>query len=125
MFRYMPVSTGRVVESREITNRFLSDLRKTVGDCVADNHYQLFYNLAHKYGIGIHPESGGPHSAPIDALKVMGISDFPQGEFWAVANTHRVTDAARLSVKQSACVAHTNGKRFVAAEGPTSIGPPW
>jgi len=28
-------------------------------------------------------------------------------------------------VKQSACVAHTNGKRFVAAEGPTSIGPQW
>ncbi|MEO7769252.1 MAG: glycosyl hydrolase, partial [Ferruginibacter sp.] len=27
--------------------------------------------------------------------------------------------------KQSACVAHTNGKRFVAAEGPTSIGPQW
>ena len=122
---YMPVMTGRVVESREITNRFLSDLRKTVGDCVAENHYQLFYNLAHKYGMGIHPESGGPHSAPIDALKVMGFSDFPQGEFWAVANTHRVTDAARLSVKQSACVAHTNGKRFVAAEGPTSIGPQW
>ena len=122
---YMPAMTGRVVESREITNRFLSDVRKTVGDCVAENHYQLFYNLAHKYGMGIHPESGGPHSAPIDALKVMGISDFPQGEFWAVANTHRVSDAQRLSVKQSACVAHTNGKRFVAAEGPTSIGPQW
>ena len=122
---YMPVMTGRVVESREITTRFLSDFRKTVGDCVADNHYQLFYNLAHKYGMGIHPESGGPHSAPVDALKVMGISDFPQGEFWAVANTHRVSDAQRLSVKQSACVAHTNGKRFVAAEGPTSIGPQW
>jgi len=55
----------------------------------------------------------------------MGISDFPQGEFWAMSNTHRVSDAARLSVKQSACVAHTNGKRFVAAEGPTSIGPQW
>ena len=125
LMRYMPVMTGRVVESRDITNRFLSDLRKTVGDCVAYNHYQLFYNLAHQYGMGIHPESGGPHSAPIDALKVMGISDFPQGEFWAVANTHRVSDAQRLSVKQSACVAHTNGKRFVAAEGPTSIGPQW
>jgi hypothetical protein len=56
---------------------------------------------------------------------VMAISDFPQGEFWAVANTHRVKDDERLSVKQSACVAHTNGKRFVAAEGPTSIGPQW
>ncbi len=125
MQQYMPVLAGRIVENRDETNRFLHDFRKTVGDCVAEYHYRLFYNLAHQYGMGIHPESGGPHSAPVDALSVMGISDFPQGEFWAVANTHRIKDDERLSVKQSACVAHTNGKRFVAAEGPTSIGPQW
>lgn len=123
--KFMPVLAGRIVENRSESNRFLHDFRKTIGDLVADNHYQLFYNLAHKYGMGIHPESGGPHSAPVDALKVMAISDFPQGEFWAMANTHRIKDDERLSVKQSACVAHTNGKRFVAAEGPTSIGPQW
>lgn len=122
---YMPVLAGRIVENRNESNRFLHDFRKTIGDCVAENHYRLFYELAHKYGMGIHPESGGPHSAPVDALMVMGISDFPQGEFWAMANTHRIKDDERLSVKQSACVAHTNGKRFVAAEGPTSIGPQW
>lgn len=123
--KYMPVLAGRIVETRDETDRFLHDFRQTVGDCVADNHYQLLYNLAHKYGMGIHPESGGPHSAPVDALKVMAISDFPQGEFWAMANTHRIKDDERLSVRQSACVAHTNGKRFVGAEGPTSIGPQW
>ncbi len=123
--KYMPALAGRIVENRNETNRFLHDFRKTIGDCVADNHYKLFYNLAHQYGLGIHPESGGPHSAPVDALRVMGISDFPQGEFWAMANTHRIKDDERLSVRQSACVAHTNGKRFVAAEGPTSIGPQW
>ncbi|MDX9880453.1 MAG: glycosyl hydrolase [Prolixibacteraceae bacterium] len=123
--QFMPVMTGRVVEDQEISNRFLHDIRKTVGDCVAKNHYRLFADLAHQHGMGIHPESGGPHSAPVDALLVMGISDFPQGEFWARSSTHRVSDADRLAVKQSACVAHTNGKRFVAAEGPTSIGPQW
>ncbi|ANH84122.1 glycoside hydrolase family 2 [Niabella ginsenosidivorans] len=122
---FMPVLAGYVVESQQVTNRFLYDFRKTVGDCILQNHYQLLYNTAHKNGMGIHPESGGPHSAPIDALQLMGINDFPQGEFWAMSNTHRVSDAARLVVKQSACVAHTNGKRFVAAEGPTSIGPQW
>lgn len=125
MMPFMPVLEGRVVESQQVSNRFLYDFRKTVGDCIAKYHYQLFADLAHQYGMGIHPESGGPHSAPIDALKVMAISDFPQGEFWAMSNTHRVSDADRFSVKQSASVAHTNGKRFVAAEGPTSIGPHW
>lgn len=123
--KFMPVLAGRIVDNRDLSNRFLHDFRKTVGDCVAEYHYRLFYNLAHQYGLGIHPESGGPHSAPVDALRVMGISDFPQGEFWAVANTHRIKDDERLSVRQSASVAHTNGKRFVAAEGPTSIGPQW
>ncbi|MBE7169464.1 MAG: glycoside hydrolase family 2 [Williamsia sp.] len=122
---YMPVLAGRVVGSVDESDRFLHDYRRTIGDCIAANHYQLFSNLAHAHGMGIHPESGGPHSAPVDALEVMAISDFPQGEFWATANTHRVRDAERLVVKQSACVAHTNGKRFVAAEGPTSIGPQW
>ena len=119
----MPVLAGRIVENRNESNRFLHDFRKTIGDCVAEYHYQLFYNLAHQHGMGIHPESGGPHSAPVDALKVMAISDFPQGEFWAMANTHRIKDDERFAVKQSACVAHTNGKRFVAAEGPTRSDP--
>lgn len=125
LFDYLPVMTGRVVESQDISNRFLHDMRQTVGDCVAEYHYQKFADLAHKYNMGIHPESGGPHSAPVDALRVMGISDYPQGEYWARANTHRVSDADRLAVKQSACVAHIYGKRLVAAEGPTSIGPQW
>jgi hypothetical protein len=125
IFPYLPVLAGRVVESVDQSDRFLHDYRQTIGDCIAAYHYQLFSDLAHAHGMGIHPESGGPHSAPVDALKVMAISDFPQGEFWATANTHRIKDDERLAVKQSACVAHTNGKRFVAAEGPTSIGPQW
>ncbi|MDN5288111.1 MAG: glycoside hydrolase family 2 [Mucilaginibacter sp.] len=125
IFLYLPVLAGHVVGSVEESDRFLYDYRQTIGDCIATYHYQLFADLAHTHGMGIHPESGGPHSAPVDALKVMAISDFPQGEFWAMANAHRVSDAERLSVKQSACVAHTNGKRFVAAEGPTSIGSQW
>jgi hypothetical protein len=123
--KYLPVMTGRVVESQDISNRFLHDLRKTVGDCVAQYHYRLFADLAHSYGMGIHSESGGPHSAPVDALRVLGIDDYPQGEFWARANTHRVSEGARLVVKQCASAAHTNGKRIAAAEGPTTIGPQW
>lgn len=122
---YLPVLTNRIVGSRDISNRFLHDFRRTVGDLVADEFYQTFSDIAHKSGINTHPESGGPHSAPIDAIRTMGINDIPMGEFWIRSNTHRVTDAERLCVKQSASVAHIYGKQFVAAEGPTSIGPQW
>ncbi len=125
MIPYLPVLTNKVVENRELSNNFLHDFRKTIGDCVAENCYATFRDLAQQNGMSIHPESGGPHSAPIDALKCLGMNDIPMGEFWARSNTHRMEDAERLSVKQSASAAHIYGKRFVAAEGPTSIGPHW
>lgn len=122
---YMPVLAGKVVENKEVSNRFLRDLRRTIGDLVVKNHYQLMADLAKRNGIGIQPESGGPHSAPVDGLQTLGLSDIPTGEFWARSNTHRVTDAQRLAVRQSVSAAHTHGKRFAMAEGPTSIGPQW
>ena len=125
VYAYLPVMTGRVVESPELSNRFLQDIRRTVSDCILKYHYELFRDVAHKNGMMIDPESGGPCYTPVDALEVMGVSDVPHGEYWARSVSHVASEGARLSVRQSACVAHTNGKRFVEAEGPTSIGPQW
>jgi len=123
--KYLSIITGEVIENREISNRFLYDFRKTVGDCIADNTYLEFEKAAHERGLSVHPESGGPHAAPIDGLKCFGRNDLPMGEFWARSNTHRVTEDQRMFIKQSSSAAHIYGKRFVAGEGPTSIGPQW
>ena len=125
MTPYLPVLTNRIVKSREVSNRFLHDFRRTVADLIAEEFYHQFSEIAHQNNLFTHPESGGPHSAPIDAIQTMKYNDVPMGEFWVRSNTHRVQDAERLAVKQSASVAHIYGKRFVAAEGPTSIGPQW
>lgn len=122
---YLPVMTGRVVESPEISNRFLQDLRRTVSDCIWNYHYRLFKEVANENGMLIDPEAGGPCYTPVDALEMLGKCDIPHGEYWARSVTHVASEGARLSVRQSACAAHTNGKRFVEAEGPTSIGPHW
>jgi hypothetical protein len=122
---YLPVMAGKIVDSREVSNRFLWDLRRTIGDCIAENHYRKFAEYAHKRGMGVHPESGGPHSAPIDALQCLGTNDIPMGEFWARATTHRVLDTERLFSKQPASAAHIYGKKYVNAEGFTTIGPQW
>ena len=106
LFDYLPVMTGRVVESQDVSNRFLHDIRETVGDCVAEYHYQLFADLAHKYGMGIHPESGGPHSAPVDALRVMAISDYPQGEFWPGQHTPGIRCRAISRETKRLCCPH-------------------
>ncbi len=122
---FLPVFAGRIVDDRETSNRFLNDVRRTVGDLIIAEHYVPFAELAARYGLGIHPESGGPHGAPIDALQTLGASAFPQTEFWARSATHRTRDEERFFVKQAASAAHIYGKTLVAAEGMTSIGPQW
>ena len=122
---WLPVLTGRIVNSRAESDRFLFDYRQTLGDLAIDNHYKLFRDNAHAHGIGIHPESGGPHAVPIDAQRCLGMDDAPMSEFWAWSWTHRIGDANRFFVKQPASAAHTYGHKFVFAEGFTTIGPHW
>jgi hypothetical protein len=120
---YLPVVTGRIVTGRETSNRFLFDLRRTVADLIAENYYDRFEDHARKRGLGTHPEAGGPHGAPIDALENFRSPDYPQTEFWVVSGTHRVQDDQRFFVKEASSAAHIYGKPFVAAEGPTSMNP--
>jgi hypothetical protein len=50
---YFPVLAGRIVGSREISNRFLEDFRLTVADLAAGENYQVLRDLAHAEGIGL------------------------------------------------------------------------
>ncbi len=122
---FLPALAGKIVDSRDVSNRFLADFRKTLGDLVADNHFKLMRDWAARYGVGIHPESGGPHFTAVDAQRCLGIDTVPMSEFWANSATHRVDDVVRFFVKQPASAAHTYGHLFVAAEGFTTVGPHW
>jgi hypothetical protein len=122
---WLPVLAGKIISSREASDRFLFDYRRTLGDLAIDNHYKLFRDNAHKHSLQIHPESGGPHAVPIDAQQCLGWDDAPMSEFWAWSWTHRIGDANRFFVKQPASAAHTYGHKLVLAEGFTTIGPHW
>jgi hypothetical protein len=125
LLSWLPVIAGKIVNSREESNRFLHDFRRTMGDLAMDNHYKLFREWSHKHGLLIHPESGGPHAVPIDAQQCLGFNDAPMSEFWAWSWRHRMGDENRFFVKQPASAAHTYGKKLVLAEGFTTIGPHW
>ena len=113
---WLPILAGHIVESRDASNRFLADFRRTIADCVAENHYGMMAALAHRHGLGIQPESAGPHTAPLDGLKCYGRSDWPMSEFW-VPSSHRPRDEDRFFVKQAASAAHIYGQPIVCAEG--------
>ncbi len=125
MTPYLPTLAGYVINDAVTSTRFLNDFRRTLGDLIADGKYRSFSDYAHQRGMGIHPESGGPHAAPVDSLLCLGRSDIPMGEFWARSKTHRVEDSSRLFVKQPASAAHIYGRRLVIAEAFTTIGPHW
>lgn len=124
LLSFLPVVTGKVIDSREASNRFLADLRKTISDCVSDNHYKLFQEKAAAYGMGIQPESAGPHAGPFDGLKNLGHSEIMMGEFWS-PSPHRPRPENRFFVKQAASAAHIYNKPLIGAEAFTTIGRHW
>jgi hypothetical protein len=123
MHSYMPVLAGHIVGSREISNRFLEDYRLTVCDLIAEENYQLVNTLADKEGVSFHAESAGMYKPPIDGLRTLGATDIPMGEAWARRPGYWNFEANRMQVALGASAAHIYGKRYLAAEAPTSMGP--
>jgi hypothetical protein len=121
---YLPVIAGKIVNSRTASNRFLADFRKTISDCIAENHYQTFADFAHRHNMGIQPESGGPHAGPFDGIKNLGRNDIAMSEFWSPSG-HRPTPPERFFVKQASAAAHIYGRKLIGAESFTTIGRHW
>jgi hypothetical protein len=61
---YLPVLTGQVVDSLEISQRFLWDFRKTIGGLLLENYAVAMRETAQKYGLRLSIEgySGEPAS---------------------------------------------------------------
>lgn len=124
IYSYLPVIAGKIIDSRDASNAFLGDFRKTIGECIAENHYRIFSERASRHGMGIQPESAGPHTAPIDGLKNYGYSELMMSEFWS-PSPHRSKDEERFFVKQASSAAQIYNKRLVGAEAFTTIGRHW
>jgi len=121
---WLPVLAGKIVNNRDCSNRFLADFRKTIGDCMAENHYGVMAQLAKQRGMFIHCEASGPHAGPFDGLKDLGHCERPMGECW-VYSPHRPTDETRYFMKVAGSAAHVYGKKIACGETFTSIGPHW
>ncbi len=112
--RYLPAVTGRLVESREITERFLWDLRQTSQELIIENHARRLRELGRRHGFGLSIE---PYDMnPCADLELGGVADVPMGEFWA--NGFGFDTA--YSCIEAASIAHTRGRPVVAAEAFTS-----
>jgi len=123
---WLPVLTGRVVESAEKTDRFLWDMRKTVSEVTLSNYIDRLRELIAPYGVKFSSEPYG--LLCVDQLAYGARSDFPICEFWTkrarppyTANSQpNVFPAFSASwynsMKGLASVANTYGKPRVGAE---------
>ena len=107
---FLPVFTGRVVDSLEISERFLWDLRQTVSELVAENYAGHLRTLAQAHGLRLSIEAYG---CPCEDAPYAGQCDEPMAEFW-------VGGGALQTCKEMSSAAHTYGKRIVGAEAFTA-----
>jgi len=116
IIKYLPALTGRIVESEHTTDQFLWDLRHTIGDLFAENHFGSAARESHKDGLTF---SNEPYGGPFDFLKSGAAADYPMDEFWIPATQ----PGERKLVLPGVNTGHINDKKIIGCEAFTSESP--
>ncbi|MGD0893765.1 MAG: glycosyl hydrolase [Terracidiphilus sp.] len=124
---WMPVLTGRVVESAEASDRFLWDFRKTIADLIATEHYGVLETVIRQHNMGHYGESHESGRAFVaDGMEVKKYNEVPMSAMWTQrpgVNGERFNYNA--DDRESASVAHIYGQNLAAAESMTAAEAPW
>lgn len=121
---WLPVLTGRVVDSAEASDRFLWDFRKTIADLIANEHYGQLEETLHERGMGHYGESHeGGRAFVADGMEVKKFNEVPMSAMWTqLPGVNKIQYTANADVRESASVAHIYGQNLVAAESMTASG---
>ncbi len=117
LLEYLPVLTGRVVGSLEVSERFLWDFREVIAQLMKENYAGRLRELAHQHGMQLSIEA---YNGICDEYRYAGQADMPMGEFWM----HNAAFGPEW-VPRMASAAHTYGKNIVPAESFTSGDDRW
>ena len=119
LMKYLPAMTGKIVESRELTERFLWDIRRAQADLLADNYYGEFDALCNQYGLVSYCE---PYDrGPMEELQIGSRVDGVMGEFWnGLSAIFQNNLMMRRTTRLASSIAHINGQKIVGAEAYTS-----
>ena len=108
---FLPVFTGRVVGSLEVSERFLWDVRRTVSELVIENYAGNFHRMANASGLRFTVEAYG---GPCDCIPYGGQAEEPMGEFWTPGG------GAIETCRGMASAGHIYGRPIIGAESFTS-----
>jgi len=115
---FLPVFTGRVMDSVEASERFLWDFRQTVSELLVENYAGEFRRLANKDGLRLSIEAYD--NLPADEMTYGGQADEPMAEFWAWAIGANYAGHVAYTPFEMTSVAHIYGKKIAGAEAFTS-----
>ena len=124
---WLPVLSGHVVESARASDQFLWDLRKTIADLTADEHYGQVQASLKERGMGHYGESHESGRAFIaDGMEVKKLDDIPMGAMWTQPfGQQKELYKYNADDRESASVAHIYGQNLAAAESMTAGFDAW
>ncbi len=121
LLQYLPAMAGKIVDSREITDRFLWDYRKLLSELYND-FYARYTELAHQKGLYTSAQCGYgtmPHQH-IDGLAAYGRVDIPESEFWINSTCMTTKSYFCDPTRTASSAAHIYNKKVVSAESFTA-----
>jgi hypothetical protein len=125
--QWMPVLTGRVIDSAEASDRFLWDFRKTIGDLIANEHYAQLEATLHERDMGHYGESHESGRAFVaDGMEVKKFNEVPMSAMWTqTPGVNKEQFGYNADDRESASVSHIYGQNLAAAESMTAAAAPW
>ncbi len=122
---WIPVLSGRIIKDVASSEKFLWDFRKTIGELISENHYDVIGDELHKRKMKRYTESHeGGRIYLADGMDVKRNADIPMSAMWTPGSLAGGSDEevrSEADIRESASVANIYGKPFVAAESMTSI----
>ncbi|MBP1598217.1 MAG: hypothetical protein H6Q05_3594 [Acidobacteria bacterium] len=109
--KYLPCMTGVMVQSGGATEGFLLDLRRTLSECLSDNHFGTFHRLAQENGLIFMSESIN-QAFNCDDMEYFKNTDWPGGEFWVRATQNWKPN----DISDPVSAARMYGKKVIFAE---------
>lgn len=117
---YLPVMAGIPIESAEVSEKVLYDVRKTIAELVADNFYGTVAQIAKENNVKLSSENVAPVITS-DALLHYKYVDYPSGEFWLKSPTHDKP----FDMVDAISGGHIYGKDIIQAESFTALRMDW
>ena len=117
---YLPVMAGIPLESIEMSEQVLYDVRKTISELITDNFFGTLAAEAKKAGVKFSSENVAPTMLSDNLLHFKTV-DYPGGEFWLKSPTHDKPNDMLDAISGG----HIYNKDIIQAEAFTELRMDW